>query len=46
MRSDRTIEHSHHARHEIRPRGANCGIPLPEAMQQSLHKLVTQAAST
>lgn len=23
---------------------ANCGIPLPEAMQQSLHKSVTQAA--
>ena len=24
---------------------ANRGIPLPEAMQQSLHKSVTQAAS-
>jgi integrase len=43
------VDHTQFAAHRLRSgyltEAANRGIPLPEAMQQSLHKSVAQAAS-
>jgi len=42
---DATLFSAHALRSGYLTEAANRGIPLPEAMQQSLHKSVTQAAS-
>jgi integrase len=42
---DPTVFSAHGLRAGYLTEAANRGIPLPEAMQQSLHKSVTQAAS-